>query len=198
MSATSEESPAPDSTTDPIEALTSLSSLSRRASERAEPRLAAVVSERPLPRMPRIDALRQVPTPADRLETAMSEFVHRQLRPEPVPEPVDLKRDSRRRLMAAAAFGITAAVAIASVAALVFVSLFPRDKDVIQSFVAALPAVTSQLHASNDVAANAPPPQSRTLLAENDRGESFTHEQSERLLQQFVQWRQQIALVDKP
>jgi len=190
MSATSEESPA----NDPMEAF---APVPRRPSERPEPRLAAV-SDPPLPRMPRgdsrgdlrIDALRPAPSQADRLETAMSEFVRRQLRPEAVPEPTGLKRDSRRRMMFAGAV----MVAIASVVALVFVTLFPRERDIIQSFAAAVPAAPSQ---SRDVAA-APSPQSRTLLAENDRGEAFTHEQSERLLQQFVQWRQKLALTDKP
>jgi hypothetical protein len=193
MSATSEESPA----NDPIEAF---APVPRRPSERPEPRLAAV-SDPPLPRMPRgdsrgdlrIDALRPAPSQADRLETAMSEFVRRQLRPEAVPEPAGLKADARRRMMFAGAV----IVAIASVVALVFVTLFPREKDLIQSFAAAVPAAPSQSQ-SSDVAAAAPAPQSRTLLAENDRGEAFTHEQSERLLQQFVQWRQKLALTDKP
>jgi hypothetical protein len=192
MSATSEESPA----NDPMEAF---APVPRRPSERPEPRLAAV-SDPPLPRMPRIDsrtdlridALRPAPSQADRLETAMSEFVRRQLRPEAVPEPAGLKADARRRMMFAGAI----IVAIASVAALVFVTLFPREKDLIQSFAAAVPAAPSQSQ-SGDVAA-APAPQSRTLLAANDRGEAFTHEQSERLLQQFVQWRQKLALTDKP
>jgi hypothetical protein len=192
MSATSEESP----TNNPMDAF---APAPRRPSERPEPRLAAV-GDPPLPRMPRIDsridsridALRQTPAQSDRLETAMSEFVRRQLRPEAVPEPAGLKRDSRRRIMFAGAV----IVAIASAATLIFVTLFPREKDLIQSFAAAVPAAPSPSQ-SSDVAA-APSPQARTLLAENDRGEAFTHEQSERLLQQFVQWRQQLALTAKP
>lgn len=188
MSATNEEAP----TNNPMDAF---APVPRRPSERPEPRLAAV-SDPPLPRMPRtdlrFDALRPAPLQADRLETAMSEFVRRQLRPEAVPEPAGLKADTRRRMMFAGAV----IVAIASVVALVFVTLFPREKDLIQSFAAAVPAAPSR-SLSSDVAA-APSPQSRTLLAENDKGEAFTHEQSERLLQQFVQWRQKLALTDKP
>ncbi len=186
MSAMNEE----PSTNNPLDAF---AAVPRRPSERPEPRLAAV-NDPPLPRMPRsdvrFDALRPPPSQADRLESAMSDFVRRQLRPEAVPEPTGLKRDSRRRIMLAGAV----MVAIASVVALVFVTLFPRERDLIQSFAAAVPAAPSR---SSDVAA-APSPQSRTLLAENDRGEAFTHEQSERLLQQFVQWRQKLALTDKP
>lgn len=188
MSATNEEAP----TSNPMDAF---APVPRRPSERPEPRLAAV-GDPPLPRMPRtevrFDALRPAPSQGDRLETAMSEFVRRQLRPEAVPEPAGLKADARRRMMFAGAV----IVAIASVVALVFVTLFPREKDLIQSFAAAVPAAPSRSQ-SSDVAA-APSPQSRALLAENDRGEAFTHEQSERLLQQFVQWRQKLALTDKP
>lgn len=168
----------------------------RRPSERPEPRLAAV-GDPPLPRPlrteARIDGLRPATSQqADRLETAMSDFVRRQLRPEAVPEPAGLKRDARRRMMFAGAIMVT----IASVVALVFVALFPREKDLLQSFAAAVPAASPQSQ-SSDVAA-APSPQSRPLPAENDGGEAFTHEQSERLLQQFVQWRQKLALTDKP
>jgi len=207
MSASSEEIPANSNTaaTDPIDALTSLA---RRTSERAEPRLAAV-TERPLPRMPRtdvrtdlrtdlrtelrsdprLDALRSMPVQGERLETAMSDFVRRQLRPEAVPEPAGLKRDAQRRLMFAGAV----TVAIASLLALIVVTLFPREKDIIQSFAAAVPAAPAQSLSSDATA-----PQSRTLLADGARAESLTHEQSEQLLQEFVQWRQNIALTAKP
>jgi hypothetical protein len=176
MSASQEVPANSDTITDPIEAL---SSLARRSSERAEPRLAAV-SEKPPPRMPttevRFDALRPAPSQNDRLETAMNEFVRRKLRPEAVPEPAGLKRDARRQAM----FTGAGAVVIAAVVALVIVTLFPRQKDIIQSFAAALP--TQAIPAEP---AAAP-------------GESLNHEQSEQLLQQFMQWRQNIALTAKP
>jgi hypothetical protein len=131
-----------------------------------------------------------MPAQGDRLETAMTEFVQRQLRPEAVPEPAGLKRDARLRMMFAGAV----TVAIASLIALIVVTLFPREKDIIQSFAAAVPAAPAQSISSGELAA-AP---SRTLLTESARGESFTHEQSEQLLQQFTQWRQNIALTAKP
>jgi hypothetical protein len=200
MSATSEEVPTNSNAaaTDPIDAL---SSLARRASERAEPRLAAV-SEKPLPRMPRadtrtelrsnprtelrIDALRPTPAQGDRLESAMSEFVRRQLRPEAVPEPAGLKSDARRRMMFAGAV----TVAIASLVALIFVTLFPREKDIIQSFASAVPAAPAQALSGEPAAG-----QSRTL---DEGAAGFDHQQSEQLLQQFVQWRQNLALTAKP
>lgn len=196
MSATSEEIPANSDTaaTDPIDAL---SSLARRTGERPEPRLAAV-TERPLPRMPRTelrtdarpDPLRSMPVQGDRLENAMNEFVRRQLRPEAVPEPAGLKRDARHRMMFAGAVS----VAIASLIALLFVALYPREKDIIQSFAAAVPAAPAQ-SLSGELATA---PQARTLATEGANGESLTREQSEQLLQEFVQWRQNIALTAKP
>ena len=173
----SEKVPANSSTiTDPIDAL---SSLVRRSSEHAEPRFAAI-GEKPLPRIPRtevrFDALRPAPSQGDPLETAMNEFVRRQLRPEAVPEPPGLKRDARRRMMLTGA----GAVVIAAVAALVIGALFPSQKDIIQSFAAAVPA--------------------KAIPAEPAAAprESFNHEQSEQLLQQFMRWRQNIALTAKP
>jgi hypothetical protein len=205
MSATSEEVPA----TDPLDAPYPAA---RRTSERPEPRLAAISDAPSFPRSPRLeasrleatrldtsrlDALRPAASPGDRLETAMSEFVRRQIRPEAVPVPAEFKREGKRSIWVAGAVGVAGAVAISSVAALLFVTLFPREKDAIQSFAAAIPAATSQARQADD-AAKAPVPQSRPLLAENDRGESLTHEQSERLLQQFVQWQQKTALSAKP
>jgi hypothetical protein len=109
----------------------------------------------------------------------MNEFVRRKLRPEAVPEPAGLKRDARRQMM----FTGAAAVVIAAVAALVIGTLFPGQKDIIQSFAAAVPAVPAQAIPAEPAAAPS---------------ESLNHEQSEQLLQQFMQWRQNIALTAKP
>lgn len=186
MSATSEETPS----SNPLD---NLIATPRRAPERPEPRLATIGT--PFPRASKLDAPRPlVASPGDRLETAMSEFVRRQIKPEAVPEPADLGREGKRRLLTASAIGV-GAIGIASLAAFLFVSFFPKEKDAIQSFAAAVPAATSQLRPGGEAAAA---PASRRLLAENDRGESLSHEQSERLLQQFVQWRQKLALTDKP
>jgi hypothetical protein len=190
MSATNEE-PSPNN---PLDALYALS---RRPTDRAEtPRLAAISDAPSLPRAPRIEPrpesklepLRSLTSPGDRLETAMSEFVRRQInKPEPVPEPADFKREGTRRTLIAAAIGVAAAVAIASVVAMTFVTVFPRDKDPLQSFA-------SLAHQADDTAK----PEYRALIPPDGGGDGFTHEQSERLLQQFVQWRQKAALTDKP
>lgn len=180
MSTASEETP----TDNPLEALRALT---RRTNERPEPRLAAV-SDTPSPRAPRLDVARSTASQADRLESAMSEFVRSQIKPETVPEPPAYKPAGTSRMLMASAIGIAAAVAVASVVALLFFSLFPREKDVVQSFAAAVPAA-----APSDVSS-----QSRALGAASDGDQNLPHEQSEQPLQQFVQWRQNAALADKP
>jgi hypothetical protein len=190
MSAMSEDGP-------PTNPLDSPYAPRRPSGERAEPRL-ATVSDAAFARTARLDTLRPASTPGDRLETAMSEFVRRQIRPEPVPVPSDFKREGKRRMWAAGVIGVAGAVAIASAAALLFVNLFPREKDAIQSFAAAVPPASSLFRQAGEPS-KPPFPQVRGLVTDNNNsGPSATHEQSERLLQQFVQWRQKAALTDKP
>jgi hypothetical protein len=190
MSAMSEDGPA----TNPLDSPYA----PRRPSggERPEPRL-ATVSDVAFARAARLDTLRPASTPGDRLETAMSEFVRRQVRPEPVPVPADFKREGKRRMWAAGVIGVVGAVAIASAAAFLFVNLFPREKDVIQSFAAAVPPAASLFRQAGEPS-KPPFPQVRGLVTDNNSGQGATHEQSERLLQQFVQWRQKAPLTDKP
>ncbi len=200
MSAQSEESPI-----NPLDALDALVAASRlpnerpterlneRPSERPEPRLAAV-SGTPVPRTPRIDTKLPAMAAGDRLESAMSEFVRRQVKPEAVPEPAGLKREGTRGMLMAGAMGLAAIVAVACVVALLFVTLFPREKDPVQSFAAAAPAALPQFNDTSKQASS----QLRGLAAAEVGSDSPTHEQSERLLQQFVQWRQKAALTDKP
>jgi hypothetical protein len=184
------------STNNSLEALESLYAAPRRPVERNEPPRLATVSDAALART-RLEVARPLVSPGDRLETAMSEFVRRQIKPEPVPEPTDLKGAGLRQLLAAGAIGVAVVVAIAAVVALLFVTLFPKDKDAIQSFAAAAPPLAAlpaqQAGDTPKVAAS----QFRALAPKDGGGENFTHEQSERLLQQFVQWRK-TALIDKP
>jgi hypothetical protein len=192
MSATNEES----SPNNPLDALYALS---RRPTERPEPPRLAAISDAPaFPRAPkveprtdqRLEPLRSLTSPGDRLESAMSEFVRRQIKPEAVPVPAEFKSDATRRTLIAGAVGVVAAVAIASVVALLFVTVYPREKDPVQSFAAAA-------RQAEDVS-KAAPSEYRAVITPDGGGQGFTHEQSERLLQQFVQWRQKAALIDKP
>jgi hypothetical protein len=204
MSTASEE-PA---NVNPLDALESLYAPPRRPTpppggERAEPRLAAV-NDAPVPRMPRPTPPRTVPTPDERIENAMAGFVRRQFEPEVVPEPVDFKLEGMRRKVVASAIGVVAVVAIAAVVALLSFSIFPKERDAIQSFAAAVPAAPAAATAATPAAppSEAAKPalsQFRALVAPagaSPQSQGFSHEQSERLLQQFVQWRQKSA--DKP
>jgi len=184
MSSTSEES----STNKSLDALESLYAPPRRPAERSEPPRLATVSDAALARA-RLEVGRPLASPGDRLETAMSEFVRRQIKPEPVPEPADLRSSGLRRLFAAGAIGVVVALAIAAVVAVLFVTLFPKEKDALQSFAAAAPPAASAPQQGDDTPKLAAS-QVRALAPKDGGGENFTHEQSERLLQQFVQWRQ--------
>jgi hypothetical protein len=116
--------------------------------------------------------------------------------PEVVPEPVDFRSEGRRRALIASVIGVGAAVAVASVVALLFVNIFPKDRDPDQSFAAAVQPAASQARPANDTA-KAPLSQVRVPVVASDGGQNLNHEQSERLLQQFVQWRQKAASTDK-
>ncbi len=164
-----------------------------------EPRLAAVSGAgTPVPRTPRLDTSRSTTAIAagDRLENAMSEFVRRQIKPEAVPEPVGLKRDGTRGTLMAAGMGLAAAITVACVVALLYVTLFPREKDPVQSFAAAAPAAALLRQADDTSKPTAS--QLRALITPDSGGDGISHEQSEQLLQQFVQWRQKATLTDKP
>jgi hypothetical protein len=192
MSSMSEESTPNNS----LDALESLYAAPRRPVERGEPPRLATISDAALARA-KLEVARPLGSPGDRLETAMSEFVRRQIKPEAVPEPADLRSSGLRRLFAAGAIGVAVAIAIAAVVAVLFVTLFPKEKEAIESFAAAAPPAASPPQQGSDtpkVAAS----QFRALAPKDGGGENFTHEQSERLLQQFVQWRQKTALIDKP
>lgn len=160
----------------------------RRPIERIEPRL-STVNERA-----RAETLRRLPASVNtRLESAVYESLRRPMGPQAVPEPNDLKRLGTRRTLIAIASGVGAALAFASVAALLFVTVYPKDQDAGRS-LAATPQAAPSRQADDKPALS----QFRALVNAEGGGQNFTHEQSERLLQQFVQWRQKTAALDKP
>jgi hypothetical protein len=192
MSAMSDESPLPPTSTpqDPQYYAP------RRPSERVEPRL-ATVNDRAFERASRGETSRTLPASAAlsaKLESAVYESLRRQTEPEVVPEPRDYNRLGTRRTLIAIASGVAAALALASVAALLFVTVYPREQDAGRPFSAA-PAAATQARQVDDKPALS---QFRALVNANTGGQNFTHEQSERLLQQFVQWRQKAAATSKP
>jgi hypothetical protein len=192
MSAMSEESPPPPPTSNPQDPLYYAP---RRPSERVEPRLATVNERAAFERASRGETSRTLPASAAlsaRLENAVYESLRRQREPEIVPEPSDYKRLGTRRTLIAVASGVGAALALASVAALLFITVYPREQDAGRSFAAAPQAAQSR-QADDKPALS----QFRALVT-NTGGQNFTHEQSERLLQQFVQWRQKAVATSKP
>jgi hypothetical protein len=196
MSAMSEESLVPTPTNNPQDPLYYAP---RRPSERIEPRLASV-NDSPFERAARPEAAsRTLPASAalsSRLESAVYESLRRQMEPEIVPDPIDYKRQGRRRTLLAIASGVAAALAVASVAALLFVTVYPKEMDVGRSFASATQPVSSQSQV--DDTSKPALAQFRALITANAGGQNYTHEQSERLLQQFVQWRQKAASTIKP
>jgi hypothetical protein len=191
MSAMSEESPTPPPTNNPQDPLYYAP---RRPSERVEPRLATVNE-----RAARAEASRPLPPSAAlsaRLESAVYESLRRQMEPEIVAEPKDFHRQGTRRTLIAIASGVAAALAVASVAALLFVTIYPKEMDIGRPFASA--AQPAQTQSQTDDTSKPALSQFRALVAANSGSQNFTHEQSERLLQQFVQWRQKAASTSRP
>jgi hypothetical protein len=169
----------------------------RRATERPEPpRLAAVNELAALARAPRPDTpLRPIPPLSERIESVLPESARRRIEPEVVPEPDDFKSEGLRRKLVAGVIGVAAAVAVASIVALLLVNIFPKDKDADQSVTAAMPPPQSSQADAVSKPLASPIPAS---VVASDGDQNINHEQSERLLQQFMQWGQKAAPTDKP
>jgi hypothetical protein len=183
MSAMSEDTPPPAGNPDDPSRYAP-----RRPIERIEPRL-STVNERA-----RAETLRRLPASVNnRLEGAVYESLRRPMGPQAVPEPNDIKSLGTRRTLIAIASGVGAALAFAAVAALLLVTVYPKEQDTGRS-LAATPQVAPPRLADDRPALS----QFRTLVNADGGVPNFTHEQSERLLQQFVQWRQKAAALDKP
>jgi hypothetical protein len=187
----------------------------RRFTERTEPRLAAVVGDiqatdrqatdraprmepRPEPRPEPRQEHRQEPLGRSialntKLENAVYESLRRQIEPEVVPEPVDFKRERSQRALIGVVIGVAAAIVVSAAVAVVFVTMFPAAKEKLPG--ASFATASSQPRQDTSKPALS---EFRALLVGGEGGQAFTHEQSERLLQQFVQWRQKADSPEKP
>lgn len=116
----------------------------------------------------------------------MSEFVRRRIKPDAVSAPADLTHKRAGRTGMVSPIGLAAAVAVAGFAALLFVTLF-SERDALQSFAAAVPPLRSDV----------PRPQPAREIDVANGGGGVNQEQSERLLRQFVQWRQKVVVTEK-
>jgi hypothetical protein len=182
MSAMSEEAPS----TNPQDPLLSAP---RRANPRPEQRLSSVsasVGETAFDRSAKPELVRRAPPPpptlSAELENAVFESLRRQMDPEVVPEPPGVEG----RLWRRAWLGVGAAVAVAAIAATLFVTLAPREEAGAASFAAAAAAPPAQDNATNPAL-----DQFRALMAASGDGDQAANrEQSDRLLKQFMLWRQ--------
>jgi hypothetical protein len=169
----------------------------RRFTERTEPRLAAVVGDiQATDRGSKPEPLSRAMAPSlnAKLESAVYESLRRQIEPEVVPEPADFTRERSQRALIGVVIGVAAAIVVSAAIAVVFVTMFPSAKDKIPgaSFATAS-SQPRQLDTSKPALS-----EFRALLVAGEGGQAFTHEQSERLLQQFVQWGQKPNSPDKP
>jgi hypothetical protein len=171
---------------------------SRRARAEA-PRLASV-NEQAVVRAPRPEPVRPVVPLHERVHNAHSESAQGGIDSDGVSEPDDFNSDGVRRKVFAGVIGVAATVAVASVVALLLVNIFPKDRDADQALAAAASAQARHASEATKVneAAKASLSQFHAPSGSSDRGSSPNHEQSERLLQQFMQWRQKSPSTDKP
>jgi hypothetical protein len=125
------------------------------------------------------------------LEDAVSDVLWHPLDPEVIHEPAGLARESDRR---AALISFAAGVGVSAVVALFFVVMLPASRqsdaastssEIIRSMRTALPQSGQGDDGSKPALA-----EFQAILASAPASQPATHEQSDQLLQQFLQWRQ--------
>jgi hypothetical protein len=168
----------------------------RRSNPRPELRLSSVSSaagETPFDRPSRPELVRRAQTSPSslgaELEDAVFESLRRQMDPQVIPEPPGVEG----RLWRRAWLGVGAAVAVAAIAAALFVTLAPREEAGPSSFAAAAPPPPAQ-----DEATKPALDQFRALMAASGDGDqAVNREQSDKLLKQFMLWRQKSGAGDQ-
>jgi hypothetical protein len=169
----------------------------RRLRERSQRPLASFTETR----SDRLKRLASTSTSQDALlEEAVAQALRRPLEPEVVPEPPEFTSgQDRQNSWLRIAGRSAAAIGVAAAAALVFVVLVPvsqehaRQADGSASSVSAiLGAVQAAFNPPLQKGDDAMPDVSefQTILASSRDEKPVTHEQSETLLQQFLQWQQ--------
>ena len=183
MSAMSEESPT--NPQDPLH-------YAPRRTSRPDLRLSTVsstVGDTPFDRQSKPEPVRRAPPPptslSSELEHAVFESLRRQMDPEVIPEPPGMEG----RLWRRAWIGVGAAVGVAAIAATLFVTLTSHEETGAALAAAAPPA--------QDDATKPALAQFRSLIVAADGDPAITHEQSEKLLRQFMQWRQKADAGDQ-
>jgi hypothetical protein len=141
-------------------------------------------------------------------EEAVPEALRRPLEPEVIQEPSEFERElDRRTALINVAGRFAAAVGVSALVALFFAIMVPVSRDIAQrpaggasSFSGILQSITAyyqppQKHDGSKPAAS----ELQTILASTRTSQAvITHEQSEALLQQFLQWRQKPGSTGAP
>jgi len=175
---------------------------SRRARAEA-PRLAAV-NEQVVARAPKSDPASPVVPLHERVHNPHPESAQGGIDSDGLADADDFNSDGVRRKVVAGVIGVAATVAVASVVALLLVNIFPKDRDADQALAA---AASAQARHVNETPKVGEPPkvneaaktsQVQAPSEAGDKGSTQNDEQSERLLQQFMQWRQKSPSTDKP
>ena len=141
------------------------------------------------------------------LEEAVPEALRRPLDPEVIPEPPEFVRELDRRTAVINVAGrFAAAVGVAALVALFFAIMVPVSRDFAwqpaggaSSFSGILQSITAyyrppQRQDNSKPAAS----ELQTILSTRTSQAVITHEQSETLLQQFLQWRQKSGSTGAP
>ena len=136
------------------------------------------------------------------LENAVSSALWHALDPEIIHEPPGLASELDRRKAIFSIVGrFGAAIGVSAVVAAFFVIMIPAarqpESSTLAGMVGSVKAVLVQPPAKDDGPKSAKA-EFQTILASTQNSPTVTREQSERLLQQFVQWRQKPAPSQAP
>src|SRR5437016_5015122 len=136
------------------------------------------------------------PSPLDnQLKNAGSVSLRNPLHPEVLPEPARFARETDRRAsLFRLAAGFAVAAGVVAVAALLFFLMGPAsrqsDTGSTSSEITGSTKVALPPPGQDDLASKPALAQFKALLATTPASQPATQEQSQRLLQQFMQWRQ--------
>jgi len=162
-------------------------------------------SRSPLAQEARAEPARGSVAPAASLDTelekAVSNALWRPLNPEVIHEPPGLANElDRRKALFSVAGRFAAAIGVSAAVALFFVIMIPAasqpDSSTLAGMARSIKAVLIQPRAKDG--AEPATQEFQTILASTRDSQSVRPEQSEQLLQKFVQWRQKPAPSQAP
>ena len=128
------------------------------------------------------------------LENAVSNALWRPLDPEIIHEPPGLAEEDRRAALMTVAVRFVAAVGVSAIVALFFVIMVPASRQTdsgaaASALMRSIKAVLLQ-PGQRDEGSKPAIDEFQPILASSQSSQPATHEQSEQLLQQFLQWRE--------